>query len=117
MYDPRDTLKAVAVEALKMGQSIYIHSDGLVYLVDNTKSDVCHGWALKAYVAGDEVTILTACRMNVATAQTKGAMVYTGAVSGGSAPSTTHAADGRIVGFAMTAYKIYVRAPTPAANG
>jgi len=114
MYDPRDTLKAVAAEAIKMGNSIYVHTDGLVYVVDNGKSDVCHGWALKAYAAGDEVTILTACRMNLATAQLKGAMVYTNNISGGSAPAS---AGGIVIGFAVTAYKVYVRAPTPAADG
>jgi len=114
MYDPRDTLKGVAFEAMKMGQGLYIHTDGLVYLVDNGKADVCHGWALKAYIAGDEVTILTRCRMKVATAQAIGARVYTNNVSGGSAPAS---AGGIIIGFAVTAYKVYVSAPTPVADG
>lgn len=117
MYDPRDTVKAVAAEAIGLGESCFISSDGLVYVVDNVKSDVCHGWALKAYAAGDEVTLVTACRMKPNATQTKGARVYTGAVAGGSCPSTTLAAAGIVVGYAMSADIVYLRTPVPAANG
>jgi hypothetical protein len=117
MYDPRDTVKAVAAEAIGLGESCYIHSDGLAYVVDNGKSDVCHGWALKAYAAGDEVTLVTACRMKPNATQTKGARVYTGAIAGGSCPSTTLAAGGLVVGFAMSAEIVYLRTLTPGADG
>jgi len=117
MYDPRTTIKAVAVEDVEIGESCYIHTDGLAYLVDNGKSDVCHGWALTARSAGQEVTLVTEARMLVDTAQTIGARLYTGAHAGGSAPSTTFAASGVVVGFAIGAYKVFVMAPIPAANG
>jgi len=118
MYDPRDTVKAVAGEALPLGASCYIAAaDGLVYVVDNGKSDVCHGWALKAYAAGDEVVLAAQCRMKPNATQTKGARVYTGAIAGGSCPSTTLAAGGLIVGFAMTSEIVFLRTPNPAADG
>jgi hypothetical protein len=117
MYDPRDTLKAVAAEAIGLNESCYISSDGLAYLVDNTKNDVCHGWAVKAVAVGEEVTLATACRIKPATAQTPGARVYTGNIAGGSCPSTTLAATGIVVGHAMSTTIIYCRAPVPAANG
>lgn len=116
-YDMRTTLKGVAAEALGMGESAYIHSDQLVYLVDNGKSNVCHGWALKDYAAGDIVTIVTQCRMKVDIVQTPGARLYTGAFAGGSAPSTTFAATGVVVGYAITDEMIYCNVPTPAADG
>lgn len=117
MYNIQTTLKGVAAEAISMGESLYIHSDGLVYVVDNGKYDVCHGWALKDYAEGDKVTILTQCRMIVDTTQTVGARLYTGAVSGGSAPSTTLSATGVIVGFAVEAKLIYCRITVPGADG
>ena len=117
MYDIRTTIKAVAAEAIGIGESIQIANDGLAYLVDNGKSDVVHGWALEAAAAGDTVTYVTTCRMDVGTTQVPGAMCYTGSVAGGSAPSTTLAAAGPICGFAITTSKIFLNVPTPAANG
>jgi len=117
MYNIRTTLKAVAVEAIVMGESVYIHTDGLAYVVDDGKSDVCHGWALKDTALGEMVTIVTQCRMIVDTTQTIGARLYTGAVSGGSPPSTTLSATGVVVGYAVTATRIYCNVPTPAADG
>ena len=118
MYDPRHATKAVAAEALTEGESVYVSSDGLVYAVDNGKSTVCHGWALTTVAAGIMVTIVTYCRMKVDTAQTIGARVYTGAVSGGSPPSTTLTAAGTVVGWAVAAYDIVVGVTyVPAADG
>lgn len=108
MYDPRHSFKAEAAEALSEGESVYLHTDGLVYAVDNGKSDVCHGWALTDIAAGRMVTVVQYCRMKVDTAQTIGARAYTGAHSGGSAPSTTNAATGVVVGWAITAYEVIV---------
>ena len=108
MYDPRHTTKAVAAEALTMGESVYISTDGLVYAVDNGKSDICHGWALTDIAAGRMVTIVHQCRMELDTIQTIGARVYTGAVSGGSPPSTSLSAAGLVCGFATATYKIVV---------
>jgi len=119
MYDPRHNFKAVPGEALTQGESVYISSDGLVYAVDDGKSDVCHGWALTDGVAnGAPITIVKYCRMKVDTTQTIGARVYTGAVSGGSAPSTTYAATGLVVGWAIADDEVIVTAPNPpAADG
>lgn len=108
MYDPRHSFKAVAGEALSEGESVYVSSDGLVYAVDNGKSDVCHGWALTTVASGRMVTVVGYCRMKLDTAQTIGARVYTGAVSGGSPPSTTLSASGVVVGWAVAAYDIIV---------
>lgn len=116
-YDMRTTLKRPAGEALSMGESVYIHDDGEVYAVDNGKSDVCHGWALKDYAEGDMVTIITQCRMKVAVAQTPGARLYTGNFAGGSPPSTTFAAVGVVCGYAIDTSLIYCNVPTPAADG
>lgn len=116
-YDMRTTLKGTAAEAISAGESCRIAADGLVYIVDNAKSDVCHGWALKDYAIGDQVVLMTQCRMRVATAQTPGARIYTGAVLGGSTPSTTLAAVGVVCGYAVTTELIYCNVPTPAADG
>jgi len=117
MYDMRTSLKVEAAEEILMGESCYIHTDGLAYVVDDGKSDVVHGWALKYAADGDLVTLVTQCRMKVETAQTIGARLYTGAIAGGSAPSTTHAASGVVCGYSVTAYLIYCNVPTPAADG
>lgn len=116
MYDIRTSIKAEAAEAIGLGESVYISNDGLAYLVDNGKNDVCHGWALTAKAAGGMVTIVTTCRMDVNTAQTPGAMAYTGAQAGGSTPTTT-LGTGIIVGFAITTGKLFLNIPNPAANG
>jgi hypothetical protein len=116
-YDPREAIKAEAAEAIGYGESCYVSTDGKAYLVDNGKSDVCHGWALKAVAAGTKVTLVRECRMDVGTTQTIGARAYTGGVAGGSAPSTTLAATGVVVGFAVSATKLSLRAPMPAADG
>lgn len=116
-YDMRTTLKGPAAEAISMGESVYISSDGLVYVCDNGKNDVCHGWALKDYAIGEMVTIITQCRMKVDATQTPGARLYSGAVAGGSAPSTTLAVTGVVCGYAVTTELVYCNVPTPAANG
>jgi len=119
MFDPRHSFKAVPAETITQGESVYIHTDGLIYAVDNGKSDVCHGWALADGVAsGAPITIVKYCRMKVDTTQTIGARVYTGAVAGGSAPSTTLSATGLVVGWAVAADEVIVTAPNPpAADG
>lgn len=117
MYDIRTSIKAVAAEAIGYGESVYISTDGLAYVADNGKSDVVHGWALTAKAVGGTVTIVTTCRMDVDTTQIAGAMAYSGAVAGGSAPSTTLAAVGVVVGFAITSSKLFLNVPTPSANG
>jgi len=117
MYDPRDTIKAEAAETIHLGDCVRIASDGKAYVVDNGKSDVCHGVSLEAAVAGDKITILTRARMYITTSQTAGARIYTGAVSGGSAPSTTLSGGGIVCGFAISTHVVYFMAPTPAANG
>ena len=115
-YDIRTSIKAEAAEAIGVGESVYVSADGLAYLVDNGKSDVCHGWALTAAAAGTMVTIVRTVRMDVTTAQTIGARAYTGAVAGGSAPSTTLGA-GIVVGFAWQANRLSLEVPVPAADG
>lgn len=117
MYDARDSIKVEAAETIPLCASVYIHTDGKAYVVDNVKNDVCHGWALKAATAGQIITVVTRCRMWVNTTQTIGARAYTGNQAGGSAPSTTLAANGIIVGYAWKADELYVRAPNPAADG
>lgn len=116
-YDPRESVKAEAAEDIGFGEACYISTDGKAYLVDNGKNDVCHGFALKAASSGTYVTLVRECRMDVDTTQTIGARAYTGGVAGGSAPSTTLAATGVVVGFAITASKLSLRAPMPAADG
>lgn len=116
-YDPRTTIKGTAAEAIDIGESCRISSDGKAYVVDNAKSDVCHGWALTTVAINEKVTLFTKGRMMVGTAQTIGARLYTGNIAGGSAPSTTLAAVGVVVGFAIEAYKVFVLTPIPAANG
>ena len=117
-YDPRHSIKAEAAETIPLGASCRLASDGKIYVVDNSKSDVCHGFALEAAVAGQQLTLVGYCRMKVSATQTIGARVYTGAVSGGSAPSTTLSASGLIVGFAWKSDEVVVRAATaPAADG
>lgn len=115
MYDIRTSIKAVAAVAIGYGESVYISTDGLAYVLDNTKADPCHGWALTAAAIGATLTIVTTCRMNVDTTQTMGAQAKVGAVVGGSAPSTT--LTGISVGFAITANKLFLNVPTPAADG
>lgn len=115
MYDIRTSIKAVAAEAIGYGESVYISTDGLAYVLDNGKADVCHGWALTAAAVGATVTIVTTCRMDVDTTQISGARANVGAVAGGSAPSTT--LTGIAVGFAITASKLFLNVPTPAADG
>ncbi|GAG37922.1 unnamed protein product, partial [marine sediment metagenome] len=98
MYDLRTTLKAEAGEAIGHGQSVFIAQDGLVYLCDNASGDLCHGWALTARASGGMVTIATACRMKVDLVQQIGAIVYSGELGGGTAPSTTLVALGALAG-------------------
>jgi len=116
-FDLRTTVKTVAGEAISMGESCYIASDGEAYVVDNGKSDVVHGWALNDASENDKITLATTCRMQVDTSQTKGARLYTGSVAGGSAPSTTLASNGVVCGFAVDTYKIHCQIPTPGADG
>jgi len=117
MYDIRTSVKAVAAEAITQGFSCYIHTDGLAYRCDNGKSDVCHGWALNTVAAGDMVTLVTTCRMEVDTVQTIGARIYSGNVAAGSAPSTTLTANGVVCGYAISADQVFANVPTPAADG
>lgn len=117
MYDIRTTIKAQLAEEADLGESCYISTDGKAYLVDNGKYDVVHGWALEPGDADEYITLVTTCRMLVDTTQTIGARIYTGAISGGSAPSTTHATNGVVCGFAIEAKKVFCNIPTPAANG
>jgi len=117
MYDIRTTIKVQAAETIEIGESCYIHTDGKAYVVDNGKYDVVHGWALDAASEDDWITLVTTCRMIVDTTQTIGARVYTGGVSGGSAPSTTFATTGVVCGYALTATKLFLNVPTPAADG
>lgn len=117
MYDIRTTIKAEAAETIEIGESCYVHTDGLAYVVDDGKSDVVHGWALAYAVDGQQVTLVTTARVKLDTTQTIGARLYTGAVAGGSPPSTTFAATGVVCGFAITATLVFVNVPTPAADG
>lgn len=114
MYDIRTSIKAVAAEAIGYGESVYIGSDGLVYVLDGVYADVCHGWALTAAAVGATLTIVTTCRMDVDTTQIPGAQAQVGAVAGGSAPSTT--LTGIAVGFAITTSKLFLNVPTPAGD-
>lgn len=116
-YDIRTTLKVEAGEAITQGMSVRISAAGTAMRVDAGQSDVVHGWALTTVAAGNNVTLVTTCRMNVDTAQTIGARLYTGNVAAGSAPSTTFAAVGPICGFAVTATQVFCNVPTPAADG
>lgn len=115
-YDLRVSVKAVAAETIGYGESVYLASDGLAYVVDNGKSTICHGWALTAAAAGDTFTIVTKCRMKVSATQTIGARVYTGAVAGGSAPSTTLASNGIVTGYAIDAETVFLQVVPPAAD-
>lgn len=117
MFDIRTTLKREAGEAITMGHSVWIDTDGLVWNCDDTKTTIVHGWALTTVALGDMLTIVTTCRMEVGTTQIIGNMVYTGNVSGGTAPSTTLAANGIPCGFAFKADAVFVFVPIPAANG
>ena len=116
-YTIPSCLHGEAAETIATGESCWIGTDGLVNVCDNSKYDVVHGWAIKPYAAGKEVTLATECRLNVTTTQTIGARVYSGAVSGGSAPSTTLTADGVVCGVAESANVVFVRTPAPAADG
>lgn len=107
MYDPRLTLKAVAAETIGIGMCVYIHSDGLVYVSD-TDQDKCHGVALKAYVAGEQVTICTRARITVTTNQTPGANVNSQQLASGVGSAPDDGGAGPIVGWAMTATVIIV---------
>lgn len=117
MYDIRTTIRAAAGEAITQGMSVRISAAGTVWRVDAGKSDVVHGWALTTVATGSMLTIATTCRMEVDTAQTIGARIYTGAVAAGSAPSTTLAAVGVVCGFAISADQVFCNVPTPAADG
>ncbi len=117
MYDIRTTIKAVASEPIVMGMSVQILAAGTIAFCDAGKGDVVHGWALTSVAAGDQLTIVTTCRMEVDTVQVPGAMLYVGNAANGSAPSTTFAAVGPICGFAVTTTQIFCNVPTPAANG
>jgi len=113
MYDPRHSFKAQAGEALSMGESLYLATDGKVYAIDDEggKNVVCHGWALGDAVENDTIIVIVYCRMDVDVTQTRGAPVGIGAVSGGSAPSTTLAAP--YVGFAITTERIMLHTTFP----
>jgi len=118
MYDPRHSFKAQAGEVLSMGESLWLATDGKVYAIDNEggKNVVCHGWALEDAAEDDWITVVTYCRMTTDATETIGARVGVGAVSGGSAPSTTLAAP--YVGFALTTSTLMLHTtfPPPAAG-
>lgn len=116
MYDIRTTIKVVAVEAITMGMSVYINANG-ANRVDVGKDDVVHGWALTSVAADDMLTVVTTCRMDVDTAQTPGARIFSGNVGAGSAPSTTLLNTTPACGFAITTTQIFCNVPTPAADG
>jgi len=117
MFDIRTTIKAEAGEAITMGHSVWVDTSGKAWNCDDTQTDIVHGWALTTVEESDMLTIVTTCRMEVATTQIIGNMVYTGEVSGGSAPSTTLATDGIPCGFAYAANMIFLFVPIPAQNG
>ena len=110
-YDPHDTIKVTAGEDLSMGECCYIHTDGEAYAVDDGLSTKVAGVALKDISENEKITLITRCRMKVDTTQTIGARIYTGAVSGGSAPSSTLATDGVCCGYAYESDKVYFTAP------
>ncbi len=111
MYDMRTTFKGVTGEAVGYGEAVFVAQDGLIYLCDNTSGDLVHGWALTAQPISTMVTVVTSCRMEVDTAQTIGARVYSGEEAGGSAPSTTLTPDGLVCGIAITAGRVWVTVP------
>ena len=119
MYDPRHGFKApVGDEAILQGESVFINSDGELEPVDDAGSQPCHGWALEDGAIGDTITVVRYCRMKLNTAHTIGARVYTGAVAGGSPPSTTFSAVGPVVGWAYASDAVIITAPNPpAADG
>lgn len=118
MYDIRTTLKRVAGEAITMGHSVWIATDGLAYNVDNGKSDLVHGFALFTVAADDMLTIVTTCRMEVGTAQTIGNRAYCGDVgTTGSAPGTGLTNTTQVCGFAYKADGLFLQVPTPTADG
>ena len=117
MFDIRTTIKAEAGEAITMGHSVWVDTSGKAWNIDEIKYDIVHGWALTTVAQGDMLTIVTTCRMEVETTQTIGNKVYTGAESGGSAPSTTLATDGICCGFAYAANMVFLFVPIPAQNG
>lgn len=107
MYDPRNSLKAEAAEAISMGEGCYINNDGLIYICDNIVTDKCHGYALTDAADGDMLVLVTHGRLRVQTAQTQGNKAYSGNFAGGTAPSTTFVT-GIVVGTAIEEYLVWV---------
>lgn len=115
-YDIRTTWKGVAAEALTMGMSVYLSAaDTLIRRVDGVNT-VCHGWALTTVAEGETVTIVTACRMEVDTAQIPGRRAAVGNIGAGTAPSTTFAGTGLTVGFGITTDQVWLHVPQQAAE-
>lgn len=118
MFDIRSTLKREAGEEILMGHSVWIATDGLAWNVDNTKNDLVHGWAMFTVAAGDMLTIVTTCRMEVGTAQTIGNKAYCGDVgTTGSAPGTGLLNSTRVCGFAYKADALFLVVGPPTADG
>ena len=107
-YDTRTLIRARSGEALELGQSCFIADDGLAYLCDNESPDRFHGSALSAAAQGGHVVLVTHGFLELDERQTPGARLYTGAIAGGSAPSTTHASDGVVAGFAVEEHLVFV---------
>ncbi len=116
MYDIRTTWKGVAFEAITMGMSVYLSAADLrIRRVDGVNT-ICHGWALTTVGAGEMLTVVTACRMEVDTAQVPGRRAAVGAIGAGTAPSTTFAGTGITVGFGINVDDIWLHVPQQAAE-
>jgi len=113
MYDPRMTLKAVTAEAITKGACCYIHTDGLIYLSDDSE-DRIHGCALTTEAAGSELVLVTHGRLKVVDTNTIGNLAYGQANAGGSVPNTTVA--GQVCGFCIAATMIFVHIDSPSAT-
>ena len=105
MYDPRMTLKAAAGEDIEKGACCWIHTDGLIYLSDDSEDKV-HGCALTDAKSGDELVLVTHGRLKVVDTNTIGNLAYGQANDGGSVPNTTNA--GHVCGFCIAATMIFV---------
>jgi len=113
MYDIRTTWKGVAQETIAMGMSVYLSSaDNDIRRLDAVNGQ-CHGWALESVVAGETLTIVTACRMTVDLVQVPGRRACVGNVAG--CPSTTWAGT-LAVGFGLSTTTIWLHVPMQVAE-
>ena len=99
-----------------MGMSVYLSAADLRIRRVDAVNTICHGWALTTVAAGETLTVVTACRMEVDTAQIPGRRAAVGAVGAGSAPSTTFAGTGITVGFGINVDDIWLHVPQQAAE-